>query len=391
MKVVMLSRVVFPYHGYGGMQKYVYFLSKYLIDCGIDVEIVSSQVNNKSMKATYANINYTLLPPKDIFGGDIYSRVSTPIKYRRFAINAALYLRKRKFDVLHSYGSTSLYYLFLPKRSPTIVQTFGNEPFKVKNKPLRLIYYIAFYLPALLTMRYADSIASEFEMQSEEIARLYHVKKEKIFLLPDGVEVGQIREYLLKSQMTRRDIDLKDDDFVLISVGRLVPSKGVSYLIDALYLLRKKIGNIKLILIGKGPEEAKIKSQIRAYGLEKTVLHYKDVSDSELFSYYGLADVFITPTLFEGLPIVVLEAMACSLPIIASDIPGMRGVVLDGQNGFLVPPSNSIALAGAVEKIYDKDLARNMGRTSEKIVEDYDWKLVVKRAIKEYERISLKK
>jgi glycosyltransferase involved in cell wall biosynthesis len=101
----------------------------------------------------------------------------------------------------------------------------------------------------------------------------------------------------------------------------------------------------------------------------------------------ALADISVTPTLFEGLPIVILEAMACGKPVVASNVTEVPQVVKHGVNGFLVPPRDPRAIANAVLEIYDKDLIEVMGRESRRIAENYDWEKIARATIGAYERL----
>lgn len=289
MNVVMLSRSVFPFHIYGGMEKYVYFLSKHLIQEGIDVEIVSSiPQKNSPRKKMYNGIKYTFLPPT----ADIRSILYLPRVYLFYKI-AADFLGNKNFDILHSYGASSLFYLSSKKRAITVAQSFANEPFKIGGVK-KVINYITMYPVAKHVMNSVDAIASEGSKQTNEIIDLYGVDKRKVFALPNGVELSFIRKCISKNKITRRDIGLKESDLVLLIVGRLAGYKGVNYAIDALSSLKKVIGNVKLIIIGAGPEEERIKLLIKKHGLENDVLHFKNIKEELLYSYYSLADICLS-------------------------------------------------------------------------------------------------
>jgi glycosyltransferase involved in cell wall biosynthesis len=120
------------------------------------------------------------------------------------------------------------------------------------------------------------------------------------------------------------------------------------------------------------------------------VLHFKNIPDKEMYQLYTLANISVTPTLYEGLPLVVLEAMAARKPIVASNVSEVPQVVKNGENGFLVEPANSKAIADAVLKIYDKNLIKKMGEKSRRIVKEYDWSIIAKKAINEYEGLIKK-
>jgi glycosyltransferase involved in cell wall biosynthesis len=276
-------------------------------------------------------------------------------------------------------------------RRPTVVQPFGNEEFKARKEEnfVKRIYLDLFIRsPKLYCLHHADAIASEGDLQSRELVELFHVPKEKIFILPDGVELDFIQRCISNSRITKRELGIDDADLVLINVNRLAPNKGVNYLIDALWILNNRTGlNVKLILVGAGPEEPKIKGQIRRLGLEDKVVHFKNIPDELMFQLYTLADISVTPTLYEGLPLVILEAMACGKPIVASNVAEVPQVVRHGENGFLVPPRDPEAMVNAILEIYNKDLFKSMGDKSKEIVKYYDWNNIAKRAISKYEEL----
>jgi glycosyltransferase involved in cell wall biosynthesis len=125
--------------------------------------------------------------------------------------------------------------------------------------------------------------------------------------------------------------------------------------------------------------------QIKNMGLTESVLHFKNVPDSLLYSYYSLADLYVSSSLQNCLLISVLEAMACGLPVVATDY--QEGALEEGINGYIVPPRNSLAIADAVIKSFDRNELKRMGARSKEIAKNYDWKIIAKKAIKEYERI----
>ena len=378
MKVVISTRAIYPFHGYGGMERYYYNLAKHLVEQGIKVEIVTSQDKSGNKFLEFDGIKYTFIPP------NFNKKPFMSLWYYPFSLNVKKYLEKIRFDVLH--GTAGTYpYSNLRNRKPVIVQPFGLEPFKIEG--IRgLLLKILFYRMSKRNMENADAIASEGELQTKEIIDLFGVPREKIFYLPVGVDLDIIEQYLKNSQLSKEDYNLQDADLVLINVNRLAPNKGVPYLIESLKILNEEL-NVKLIMVGSGPEEGNIKKKINDLELQDKVLHFKNISDEKMFQLFTLADVSVTPTLYEGLPTVVLEAMACGKPIVASNVSEIPQVVKDGVNGFLVPPANSKAIADAVLKIYDKNLFMKMSKASKKIIKNYDWSKIAKMAVKKYEEL----
>jgi glycosyltransferase involved in cell wall biosynthesis len=378
MKVTISTRAIYPFHGYGGMERYYYNLANYLVKQGVEVEIVTSYNGSGEKVTEYDGIDYVFLPP------NFNKKPLMTLWCLFFNSNVKKYLENSNFDLLH--GSSGVYpYILLKDRKPVICQPFGLEPYKTKGL-VRLYNFALNYRADKRTFNHADAIASEGDLQTQEIIDLFKVPKEKIFFLPDGVDLDEIEKKIEETTITKEDLKINDANIILMNVNRLEPNKGIPYLIDALKILNGEL-DVRLILVGTGSEEKNIKRQIKSLGLEEKVLHFKNIPDEKMFQLYTLADISVTPTLYEGLPLVVLEAMATGKSIVASNVSEVPQVVKDGINGFLVPPSNPNAIANAVLKIYDKNLFMKMGKKSREIVEKYDWSIIAKMAIKKYEEL----
>lgn len=155
-----------------------------------------------------------------------------------------------------------------------------------------------------------------------------------------------------------------------LGVGRLVPKKGFDVLIEACAILRQRNLCFETVIVGEhGEHEAEIRNQIQALGLKDLVRLLGPLEQAHLYHEYQSADIFCLPCRVlengdrDGLPNVLMEAMACGLPVITTPISGIPEIIRDGQNGTLVPPNNAEALANAIQRIsQDQVLARNLGR-----------------------------
>jgi len=144
-----------------------------------------------------------------------------------------------------------------------------------------------------------------------------------------------------------------DGPLGILFVGRLVERKGVEVLVRALAILRQRV-DARLTVVGAGPREESIRRTVAAEGLEEVVRLTGAVGPEALVAAYGAADVFVRPAVIdakgdtEGLGVVLLEALHCGLPVVASDVGGIPDVVRDGTTGWLVPPGDPAALAAAL-------------------------------------------
>jgi glycosyltransferase involved in cell wall biosynthesis len=161
----------------------------------------------------------------------------------------------------------------------------------------------------------------------------------------------------------------------LLFVGRLAGQKGLPYLLQALSRLSPDVqNNTELEIVGSGPDESALKAMTSELKLNGVVKFSGWVPRETIPAHYQEADVFVLPSLDEGLPNVVLEAMGCGNAIVATDIRGNQELVSDGENGLLVPAADSESLAVALEQIIaNRKLREQMGRNSRAKVMRYSW------------------
>ncbi|QQG38511.1 MAG: glycosyltransferase family 4 protein [Candidatus Woesearchaeota archaeon] len=142
----------------------------------------------------------------------------------------------------------------------------------------------------------------------------------------------------------------------LLFVGRLAEEKGITYLIDAFNELNKKY-KLTLTLLGQGPLEKEIKQKVEKLGLENKINILGYVSLKEMDSVYSKSDIFILPSLTDAMPKVILEAMAKSIPVIATNVGGIPTIIKHNKNGILIKPRSSDEIVKAVDTIIkDKKL-----------------------------------
>ena len=155
---------------------------------------------------------------------------------------------------------------------------------------------------------------------------------------------------------------------LVLSIGRLHTQKNLTTLIDAIATLPD---DVVLLLVGDGPERIVLERYRVSRGVARRVLFTGVVED--VLPYYHAADVFVIASRSEGMPNTVLEAMACGLPIVGSDIPPMRSLIDAGVEGILVDPDHVSGFARAIREIVgDDDHARSMGqRTRARVVAQY--------------------
>ncbi len=154
----------------------------------------------------------------------------------------------------------------------------------------------------------------------------------------------------------------------LLFVGRLAGVKGVPILLDAVATLKARHPQLRLALIGDGPERAALEERAKPLGETVVFLGYQ--GQSEVAEALSQSDVFVLPSFAEGVPVVLMEAMAAGVPVVATQIAGIPELVTQWENGVLVPPGDAPALAQAIEQLLaSPDQRRVMGAVGRATVE----------------------
>ena len=177
-----------------------------------------------------------------------------------------------------------------------------------------------------------------------------------------------------------------EDNLIILFVGRLILRKGLHLLLQAFKILRERITNVRLVVVGDGPERQRYLNQVKSMALEKDVIFTGFVDKTTLGKIYSLSDIVAIPSLNEPFGIVVLEAMLSRKPIVASNSGGIPEILQDNVNGRLVDPNDAFRFAEAMELfLKDKELSERIGRLNhKKVVENFTWARTAERTQEVY-------
>ena len=193
-----------------------------------------------------------------------------------------------------------------------------------------------------------------------------------IRIAPNGVDPD--RFYPIERVAVRERLAL-DDSSLLLTVGRLVPRKGLDTTIRALPALLEDVPDAQYIIVGSGPDEDRLRGLVNEHNVHDVVRFAGQVPWSDLLLYYNAADVFVMPSRedppdVEGFGLVFLEANASGTPVVGADAGGVPDAIVDQQTGFLVPPSDPEALASALSSLLtNPERAHAMGDAGRKRAE----------------------
>ena len=174
------------------------------------------------------------------------------------------------------------------------------------------------------------------------------IKESRVIVMPNAVMVSVDSQALHRQRYERRkELGIGSGEFVVGYLGRLSEEKGVRFLVEALSISLQGRGKLKLVIVGDGPEKSALKKLTRDYSLDSKVIFAGFQANTE--PWLPVFDLFVLPSLTEGTPMALLEAMAAGIPVVASAVGGVPSVVKDRINGLLVPPCRADLIAEKIE------------------------------------------
>jgi glycosyltransferase involved in cell wall biosynthesis len=210
---------------------------------------------------------------------------------------------------------------------------------------------------------------------------------EKTEVLYNGVDLDRFKPLPEVKDEMRKKLSISEKACVALTVRRLVYKNGIDTLLESAEIAVKENSNLVFVVVGEGPDFEEVKAKIAQLGIQRNFRLTGFVSDEDLPFYYNVADLFVLPSKSgEGLPLVALEAMACGLPVIATDVGGILEVISEDY-GKLVPPNYPISLAEGILEFSCKDLAMLKKKLRTIMEQKYSWERNVKKLEKIYEEL----
>lgn len=298
-------------------------------------------------------------------------------------------INREKFDVIHCNTPVGgLLGRLVGKKcgiKTVIYQVHGFHFYK--GAPLKnwLLYYpiekwLAHYTDVLITINQEDYELATRKFKLRNNGKVYYVPGV-------GIDLKMYQEVNNREKIRcqkRKEIGLKDSDSVLISVGRLDKNKNNEAIIRAVHLCKRS--NIHLVICGDGDEKDNLKNLVNHLNIEQQI-HFLG-NRTDMMELYEMADIFVMASYREGLSRSIMEAMACGLPCVVSDIRGNRDLVVNGKGGYLFNPHDSTSLANYLHLAIDNEVNRyNMGKFNLARIGKFDLTSVTKNIEEIYKKV----
>jgi len=293
-----------------------------------------------------------------------------------YFINIFRCLKKIEPDIIHiqAFGNETPVLLLTKKllKKPCAIWGQGSDVYVqwMFRKPISKIIF-----------KKSDAVIALTEDMKREMKKIYD---RDIAVIPNGIDLNKVK--CLSTQDVGNELGIKKDRKIILFVGRLDPIKGLTYLIEAMTSIEDK--NKQLILVGDGEEKDRLEKLVKKLKLEKYVTFIGKVPYGDVFKYMVASDILALSSLSEGLPNVILEAMASGLPIVATRVGGIQDIVKDGENGFLVDPENPEQIAEKINLFLEDDkLREKISKNNKQKAKEYSWESVIERLEKIYFRV----
>lgn len=327
---------------------------------------------------------------------DYARRLRPSLRYGNAARLPQLAKELDEYDIVHLhypfFGTANLVRKWkLRHMDKPLVVTYHMDTRGPGWKGLLFKYYSTFWMPKILAV--ADRITvSSFDYAAASAARQVFLHDNKKWLeLPFGVDTERFFPGD-KSPDLLAELGLDPITPTIIFVGAMDAAhyfKGIPVLIEALHLLKKSNTPVQAVFIGDGGSRPRFMAQAAASGLDLLVHFVGAVSDTALPEYYRLADLCVLPSIHQGeaFGMVLLEAFASGLPVVATDIPGVRTVAV--QAGLVVPPNDALTLAEAIAGFFYPGADRSSwrARARDVAVNKYAWGPIVEKLEGMYEEL----
>jgi len=276
-------------------------------------------------------------------------------------------IRDFKPNILHTHTATPDGYVGLILRNnihlPFICSLRGSDiniyPYQ-DLLTLRLTKKVISYANQLIT------VSNALKIEAEKIA----IPKREIQVIYNGCNIKKFTLNIESRITIRKQLNIPADHIILIFIGHLIIEKGIRELIESFIALSLKNQNLHLIIIGDGPEKYFLAQRIFQAKLQKKCHLIGQQLHDKIPDLLNASDILILPTYNEGLPNVIMEAMACSLPVITTRVGGIPEIVKNGKTGILINKKDALSLRGSILKLIQNKQERvKMGVNGRKIIE----------------------
>lgn len=388
MNICMFVKSIYPYQN-GGMEVHIRYLVDGLVKEGHRVTVISrGRFRTPRRFDLEKDFELWFVPVENYFvqSNELFERLHS----------------EKPFDIVHSQSSYGFGFVKYSKLKVPIVTTFHGTAINevksswntrsVKGYLMALFFYlrdVVLNKDDNLLLNKADRIIVGCNSLKDDISRQHSISKDKISVVKNGEDVVKFRPDMDVREMESR-YGIKEDTKVILNVGYMTGQKGQRQLIKVVPELLNYCPELKVIIVGDGPEYNSLVKLSKKLGVESSVIFTRGVETKDLPLFYNLADVFVFPTVrLEAGALVIIESLLCGTPVITTDLCANPEYVSDSKNGIIIKPHDSFGLTKSILHILgNKQVLDDYGYNARKLaVENFSVEKMTRDTINVYNKI----
>jgi glycosyltransferase involved in cell wall biosynthesis len=374
MKILQVAQFFSPVHG--GSAEVPYQLSKELAKRGHEVTIYASDY-----KSSQEYIN--TIP------GVVVCLFRSWLNYAKFHVTPGMIKRAKKeiknFDIVHmhnyrTFQNIPVHYYAKKYKIPYVLQAHGSVLPIFQREGLKKIFDLSF---GYRILRDAAKVIALTKTEAEQYNKM-GVDENKIEIVPNGIDLSEYDNLPGKGEF-RRKYKIKDDEKIILYLGRIHKIKGIDLLVKSFSDLIKELDNVRLVIVGPDDEFlSTLKKQINDLKISDKILLTGPLYEQDKLEAYVDANVYVLPSVYETFPVTVLEACACGTPVVVTDRCGITDIV--DKVGYVVKYDEP--LKDTMFKILsDEELGRFGERGNKWVEEEFGWNTIVEQILNVYKGV----
>jgi len=375
MKIGMMTNAYKPH--VSGVTNYISLHKKYLEKAGHEVyvftfgdDVIQDDENNIIRSpgiplietGFYFNLRYTREARRLLYSMDVV-HLHHPVLAGPLAIN---YCKPRNIPIL--FTNHTRYDLYAQAYMPLLPEGTGETAMRA-------------YLP--IFCRSCDLVATPTESIRQILLRFG--VNQHIEVIPNGVDLEPFRSASLP--VDRESLGISAHDIVLSYVGRLAPEKNMVFLIRSFAGVASVIENVKLLILGDGPERENLEDRVKHMGIQNRVIFTGMVPYEDVPGYLAISDAAVTASVTETFGLSVVEAMASGLPVLGVDSPGISDIIADQKTGLLAVNDIASFTAKMMQLVQDHEMREMMGKKALEAAEQYEINRITEILIQHYQNL----
>ncbi|MCS7250352.1 MAG: glycosyltransferase family 4 protein [candidate division WOR-3 bacterium] len=340
----------------GGAEIYAYEIFKRIKDRGYEITYLAERFPDSKEEEEIEGIRILRIGNKWTFNFSVYRNINEIVENNNFDL---------VIDDLNKIPFYSPY--FLKNRIPVlalVMHLFRNVIFSETNIFFGSYVYLT---ESLIPLIYKNNyFACLSQSTKEDLLKLFKNKKEieeKIYIISPGIDFNKYKPDFSKKK-----------ERIICHVGRLKKYKSVHHLIYAVKILKEKIDNFKVLIVGEGDDKERLMKLVKKLNLSKIIEFTGYVSEEEKINIYQTSLFLVENSIKEGWGLIVLEANACGIPVISANTPGLKETVIDGETGFFYSYGDINMLAEKMKILLENDsLREEMGKKALAWAKNFTW------------------